>query len=290
MISFTEPDLLVTSVEGEHSNYIAGTKVHGGSSFKDHLVEPFSKWAKVNSAKAWGISEDVVQGLWNDKGDSTKAFGTAVHKLMENEINGLEVDGSLVKDAINISRKLWLKNMELGEKIHQVRKDSKENYARPTHKDIVALMKSSDEEITKYSSNIVSEFKTLMDSIGYSKYKQKAEVYVTYSPLQMGGEADLLIIIDEEKKICRVGDYKCKDKVLDKLSSNNKLLHELEKKKASENDIIRIQLSFYAYCLHKAGWTVLGCDVFGRNGEWKHYPLDLIPMEQMEILVHKYLG
>lgn len=186
-----------------------------------------------------------------------------------------------------------MKNLELGEKIHEnkleIGKESTENYAKPTHLDIRALMKSTTDEILKYAKNIVSEFKSMYSNAGYDLNKALAEVYVTYEKFNMGGEIDVLYVIDYEKKICRVQDHKIKDKVLDELSSRNKLLHELTKSKASELDIIIIQLSFYAFCLTKAGWTVEGGDVFGRNGEWQNYKVDLIPEKEMEVLLKKYL-
>ena len=150
-------------------------------------------------------------------------------------------------------------------------------------------MKARSDEIIDYTKKIVEEFKEMYKSSGYDLNKALAEVYVTYSPLNIGGEIDVLYVIDYEKKICRVQDHKIKDKVLDELSTRNALTKELEKKKASEIDIIRIQLSFYAFCLAKVGWTVEGGDVFGRNGEWKHYEVELIPTDEMEELLVKYL-
>lgn len=200
---------------------------------------------------------------------------------------------SLLEEPMKTTRRLYMKNLELGEKIHEnkleIGKESTENYAKPTHLDIRALMKSTTDEILKYAKNIVSEFKSMYSNAGYDLNKALAEVYVTYEKFNMGGEIDVLYVIDYEKKICRVQDHKIKDKVLDELSSRNKLLHELTKSKASELDIIIIQLSFYAFCLTKAGWTVEGGDVFGRNGEWQNYKVDLIPEKEMEVLLKKYL-
>jgi hypothetical protein len=150
-------------------------------------------------------------------------------------------------------------------------------------------MKARSDEVDKYSKKIIREFKTMYKKSGFDISKAIPEVYVTYSKFNMGGEIDVLYIVDEEKKICRVQDHKIKDKILDDVSSRNKLLNELEKKKASELDVIRIQLSFYAFCLTKAGWTVEGGDVFGRNGKWEHYEVDLIPTNEMEKLLEKYL-
>lgn len=289
LISFTEPELDIIKLDGEHSALINGVKARGGSSFKYNFTKPFSEWAAVNSAKAWNESVDDVKLLWKDKGSSTATFGTGIHKVLEYENNNLVWDVSFVEEPMQYTRKLYMKHLALGERIAKIKKGATENYAKPTHMDIRALMKATKEQIHSYTQKIVSEFKELYKSLGYNKYDSLAEVYVTYSPYAMGGEIDKLIIIDKEKKICRVADYKIKDKVLDELSSNNELINELAKSKASENDVIRIQLSFYAFCLWKAGWTVQGGDVFGRNGKWTHYKINLIPMEEMEKLLVKYL-
>lgn len=289
LTSFTEPDLDIFRPFNQHSAIINGKKAKGGSSFKKHLTEPFSPFAAINSAKAWGTTVDEVRGLWKDKGKSTAGFGTAFHKVIENDTLGLEYNSDDIIDEIKKTRRLYMKNLDLGARIQKVKKGATENYAKPTHLDIRALMKATDEEIHEYGKKVLQEKKDMYKSLGYDKCDRVAEVYVTYSELGMGGEIDDLIIIDKQKKICRVADFKFKDKVLDKPSSTNTLLHELAKKKATENDIIRIQLSYYAFCLWKAGWTVEGGDVFGRNGKWSYYAIDLIPMEKMEKLLIKYL-
>lgn len=237
--------------------------------------------------------------MWSDKGSSTTSFGTAIHQILEDYFNKKELDVSLVVESIKKTRRSYMQNLNIGEKIAKKKVNQEENYAKPTHLDIRALMKSNIVQIKKYCQGILDEFINLFDELGYSKYEILPEVYVTYSPFGMGGEIDVLMIKDWDKKICRVGDHKIKDKVLHELSSRNELTNELEKKKASENDIIIIQLSYYAYCLHKAGWTVEGGDIFGRNGKWTHYAVDLIPMSDsdlkdmdgvtMEKLLKKYL-
>ncbi len=288
--SFTEPDLFIYSKPGIHSCFVDSKAVKGGSTFKNHFVPEFKGEERAYGlAKHWKVHGKDILKLWKDKGESTSSFGTGLHKIMECENNGEEWTVDLIEEPLKRTRITYMENFAIGEEIFQNSKSAKENYAKATHLDIRELMKASTEMILNYAKGIVSEFKNMYGRIGYSPYDSLAEVYVTYSKYNMGGEIDHLIIIDNEKKICRVADHKFKDKVLDELSSNIKLTNELEKKKASELDIIRIQLSFYAFCLTKAGWTVEGGDVFGRNGVWSHYPVDLIPTNEMEVLLDKYL-
>jgi len=289
--SFTEPDLFIYSRPGFHSNILNGKFVRGGSSFKKHFTPPFDMEARAfGLAKHWGITGDEIMRLWKAKGKSTTEFGTGFHRILELDSLNEEWSADLVIEPMKLTRKNYMALLDLGEQVMNNSKSATENYARPTHKDICALMKAQPEEIREHAERVVEEFHHLNRKIGYATYEVIPEVYVTCEKYGMGGEIDRLILIDKEKKICRIGDYKFKDKDLDEKSSNNKMLNELEAAKASENDIIRIQLSFYAYCLEAAGWTVDGGDVFGRNGEWTHYPIDLIPFDEMDQLLQKYLN
>lgn len=288
--SFTEPEVFIYSKPDYHSNIMDGRFVQGGSSFKKHFTLPFDQEARANGlAKHWGITGADILRLWKAKGKSTTGFGSGFHKILELDLLGEKWGVDLIEEPIKLTRRMYMANLELGEQVFQASKSASENYAKPTHLDIRALMKSETHEILEYAKGVVKEFHELEKSIGRTRDEVLAEVYVTCAKYHMGGEVDRLLVVDKENKICRVQDYKFKDKDLDKLSSNNKMINEMEKKKASENDIIRLQLSFYAFCLEEAGWTVQGGDVFGRNGEWNHYSIDLIPHEEMEALLVKYL-
>lgn len=242
-------------------------------------------------SNTWKVGEKSILAIWDAKGKSSSSFGTGIHKYRELYEQGKDVGPAvqLVIKSIRNTQSRYEKLKEAGAKITLNSKSATDNYAKPSHKDIHALMYKSDKEIETYIEKINSDFIKLESRLGFDKYKSLQEVYVTYSKYGMGGEVDKLLVLDWEKKICRVQDYKIKDKEMDKGSSNNQLLHELAKKNASENDIIKIQLSYYAFCLTMAGWTVLGGDVYSRNGEWKHYKLDLIPTGKMRELLIKYL-
>lgn len=289
--SFTEPDIFIYSKPDYHANVMNGKFVKGGSSFKKHFTHPFDMELRANGlAKHWGVKPSDIIKMWKYKGKSTSSFGSGFHKILELDINHERWDVSLIEEPIKQTRSEYMQLLDIGEAIYKNSKSAEENYAKPTHLDIRNLMKADTNTMYRYAKDVVREFYELDSTLRGIGDSVLTEVYVTYSPLGMGGEIDNLLITDMKNKVCRVRDYKFKDKELDKESSNNELINELAKKKASENDVIKIQLSFYAYCLQKAGWTVEGGDVFGRNGEWKHYPIELIPFEQMDELVNKYLG
>jgi hypothetical protein len=288
--SFTEPDLFIYRKKNIHSAFLDGVPLKGGSKFKDNFLEPFKDSIAYGLAKYWKVTGQQILKLWRDKGNITSLFGTAVHKIRENVDlgRGYEEDKEEIIRVIKKARKLYEDNKAVGETIMQNKKGCEDNYALPTHKDITKMMNMSDNEIRLYVDVMEEEFQILERRLGFHEYECEPEVYVTYSPLKMGGEIDKLIIIDREKKICRVQDNKVQGDVTE-ISSTNKMINELAKKKASKLDIIRIQLSYYAFCLWKAGWTVEGASVYSRDGSWENHSVDLIPMEEMEKLLIKYL-
>lgn len=301
--SFTEPDLFIYRKKGFHSAFyeIAGIvrTFKGGSSFKKHFTNPFDGNKIAGGlAKLWNVTKEQILHLWKVKGQSTSSFGTAIHRYRElvNLNKPVGEAYELLLSSIKQTRRDYMANLQLGETIFKNKKSAEENYAKPTHQDIRNIMKLQDEDVIKYADTIEEEFIELYKSLGMDKYDSIPEAYVTYVKRGMGGEVDKLLITDPDKKICRVIDYKVQGD-LDVPDASNELLHELAifkengkpLRQRTKLDVIKIQLSYYAYCLHKAGWTVEGADVFGRDGDWKHYEVELISMDEMEELLEKYL-
>ena len=103
-----------------------------------------------------------------------------------------------------------------------------------------------------YLRKIVMDFVELFGSEGLP------EVFVTDVKNKMAGQIDLLQIIDLEKKVCRLQDYKT----------------NFEMKKAKLKYYSH-QLSFYGLALKNHGWTVEGYDIFHLNGDkWNKYEVD----------------
>lgn len=96
-------------------------------------------------------------------------------------------------------------------------------------------------------------------------YKGRENEKAIYEPLvvdreqKLCGFIDRLLIVDEAKKIVRVQDYKTNPDIHKKKSILAPFKGVIE---GTELGAYWLQLSFYAYILEKAGWTVEGLDIF----------------------------
>lgn len=89
------------------------------------------------------------------------------------------------------------------------------------------------------------------------------------------GTADRIKILNPEKKICRVQDYKVNIEA-EKVDKSHKVLAPFDKLPANKISKYQLQLSFYANLLQASGWTVEGLDVFVYEDTWKHFELPVL--------------
>lgn len=146
--------------------------------------------------------------------------------------------GTSIHNALD----LYHKHHEIGEKISKD-KGEEDNYVLPNNKHIREVVQS-----------FVSEFGA--DAL--------SEVLVSDVSNGRAGQIDRLQILDEKKKLCRVGDYKFVD--------------DLDKKKMLK---YQHQLSFYSHILINAGWKVEGIDLFQYNGEWTKHELQVLDLQNV---------
>ena len=135
-------------------------------------------------------------------------------------------------------------------------KDMNENYALPKH----PLLKQ-----------------IVLDFIKINPIKGDVVSEVLLSNIELGicGQADRIAIIDLDKKICRIGDYKINVGAED-VNNSNKPLGELNYLPGNKISKYQIQMSIYANLLQKSGWTVLGLDVYILEDKWKYFALDVL--------------
>lgn len=157
--------------------------------------------------------------------------------------------------AIHACLEHYEKYEHLGEVISKVREEN-ENYAFPKH----PLLK-----------RIIQEF----ININPIKGQVMTEVLITDVKNGLGGRADRIVILDKEKKVCRIGDYKINVES-DKIDKNLKPLEPFNTLPATKITKYQIQLSIYANMLQKAGWTVTGLDIYIYEDGWKYYDLPVI--------------
>lgn len=89
------------------------------------------------------------------------------------------------------------------------------------------------------------------------------------------GQADRIRILDEQKKICRVQDFKVNIDA-EKVDKKLKVLAPFDTLPANKISKYQLQLSLYANMLQKSGWTVDGLDVFVYEDTWKHFELPVL--------------
>ncbi len=143
--------------------------------------------------------------------------------------------------SIHTALDVWCKYKDVGAKIKE-QKGLDYNYVLPKNAHI---------------RDIVLEFDALLGKVGTI-----SEVLVTDINNRMAGKIDLLEIIDKDKKVCRIGDYK----------TNN----DLDDKKLQK---YQHQLSFYAHILKNHGWTVQGLDIFHYDGAtWHRVELEVLDL------------
>lgn len=90
------------------------------------------------------------------------------------------------------------------------------------------------------------------------------------------GHADRILILDEEKKICRVQDYKVNINSEKKDSKKYKVLAPFDDLPATKLSKYQLQMSVYANMLQASGWSVEGLDVFVYEDTWKHFELPVL--------------
>ena len=87
------------------------------------------------------------------------------------------------------------------------------------------------------------------------------------------GLIDKLKILDMDKKVCRIQDYKIAYEVE---KAGDKLLTPFDNLPPTKLSKYQIQLSFYANLLQLSGWTVTGLDIFAYDGKWQKYSLEIL--------------
>lgn len=150
-----------------------------------------------------------------------------------------KINGNISTDygtTVHRALEAYMLYHELGAKVQEV-KGLEYNYALPKN---------------EYLRNAVLSFVEMFGTFS------NAEVFVTDVNNKMAGQIDALNILDMEKKVCSMGDYKTN--------------FEMKKPKLKG---YQKQMNFYRTALENKGWTVEGMNVYHFDGEkWHQYPMD----------------
>jgi len=157
--------------------------------------------------------------------------------------------------SVHAALEMYGKFMTVGEKTGAKKKVNSALHDQPTLKAIVeSFFKGREKDVALYEPFIADDKRLLC------------------------GQIDRLLIVDEQKKICRVQDYKTNADI-NKRGFNGKLLEPFDDLADTPLSGYWLQMSFYAEVLKAFGWTTEGLDAFHWTGEkWETYsrtPIDI---------------
>ena len=215
----------------------------------------------VSEKEAEKIKEALLE-MWGTNGTASTSFGTAIHAALEN----------------------YDKNHELGQKVR--------NYAKkPTKKDPEGV-KSPNKAFNRNPilKKIVDDFQKRFGG----DYIRFNEEFIWDKGLKLCGSVDRIKVVDLKRRIIRIQDYKTDADIHEKkYQLTDSIFYDLTQGKDATMgkellDYHWLQLSFYAFILQRAGWTVEGLDIYWLNGEkfakgenaWEEYSHDVIDISK----------
>jgi hypothetical protein len=221
----------------EHVYSIGWTRLTGVTDYIKRFFKPFDAPAvAAQCAKSWGVESSDIQKMWADNGEATSSFGTAIHKALEYYLIYRE-QGEVIR---------FKRGMEIDD-----------NPAMPKHP---ILKKIIEEFLACYK--IPKDYELVM------------EAFITDHKSGICGRADRLLV-NRDKKTCRVQDYKVNFGAEEK-NRNNAVLAPFDHLPPNKLSKYQLQMSVYANMLERSGWSVEGVDAFVYDEKWTYYPMEVL--------------
>lgn len=232
-----------------------------GSQFPEKFYAPFDKKGILKAmADKFKVPTEAIEAMWQLNNEASTGYGTAIHAALEN----------------------YDVNYELGHTIRSVEKKATKKNPIDTMGPNKAFSKNP------FLKKIVEDFQNLFGG----EYERVSEAFIWDADKKLCGSIDRIKVIDKEKKIIRIQDFKTDGDIHEKkyqlTDSPFYALTQGDTPKLGKEllDYHWFQLSFYAYILTLKGWTIEGLDVYWlnptklANGEnaWEVFsrePLDL---------------
>lgn len=203
-------------------------------------------------------AKKAILAMWGLNRDASTGYGTAIHAALQN----------------------FITYRQLGDKTKKVEVLKTKTKVGPNK----ALSRNP------FLKKIVEDFWSLFGS----DHARLSEQFVWLHDQELAGSIDLVKVIDAEKKIIRIQDFKTDGDIHEKTYQSTdspfyKLTQGTSPKMGKELlDLHWLQLSFYAYILKHYGYTVEGLDVYWLNpdklckGEnaWEEFSHDVIDIEK----------
>jgi len=207
-----------------------------GSAFPKKYYPAFNEDEMLQKmADKFGVDKAHIKAMWGLNRDASTGYGTAIHAALEN----------------------YDTYYKLGDKIKSVKVLKTKTTVGPNK----AFSRNP------FLKKIVEDFHTLFGG----DYVRLNEQFVWLHNKKLCGAIDRVKVIDAEKKIVRIQDFKTDGDIHEKTYQNTdspfyKLTQGTAPKMGKELlDLHWLQLSFYAYILQQYGYTVEGLDVYWLN-------------------------
>lgn len=204
--------------------------------------------------------------------DSEMILGKLIAKYPELNANEVKAMWSLQGDV----------STAFGTSVHA----ALENYDK--NSSIGAVLAGEDDPNKALSKN--SLLRVIVEKFheGRGEEDVLSESFIANEEFHLAGTIDRLKFVDREKKIVRIQDYKTDGDILKKMYQKS----DSPLKGTVPNTLLGyhfLQLSFYAFILNKAGYTVEGLDVFWLNpdklleGEnpWETFSHEVVDIESV---------
>lgn len=235
-----------------------------GSKFPAQFYAEFdSKEILQAIQKKHGLTDaevETIKAMWATNADVSTNFGNSVHFAMEN----------------------YDKNYQLGDKIKKV----KEFKTKPAE--------IGDNKALNRNPVLNKLVKSFHEKFG-GDYTRFNEEFVWDKGLKLCGSIDRIKVVDMKKRIIRIQDFKTDADINEtKYQLVTSPFYALTQ---GENPVMGktlldyhwLQLSFYAFILQRACWTVEGLDVYWVNGEklvsgenpWEEFSHDVIDITEV---------
>lgn len=221
-----------TQVHRSPQGYISMPGYLSGSSFPEKFYRPFDREGVIAGiVEKFGVKKEHVEGMWGLNNEASTGFGTAIHAALEN----------------------YDTYYKLGDKIKKVK-------AFKTKPDEVGPNKALSKN--PFLKKIVEDFHERFGG----DYVRVSEQFVWLHEEKMAGTIDRIKVIDADKRIVRIQDFKTDGDIHEKKYQTSE--SPFKKEMGSELlDYHWLQLSFYAYILKHYGYTVEGLDIYWLNPE-----------------------
>jgi hypothetical protein len=235
-----------------------------GSKFPEQFYAPFDEENILDAmVKKYDVKKEDLLAMWAVNSDTSTNFGNSIHYAMEN----------------------YDRNHVLGEKVR--------NYVKKPTKANPEGVLSANKALNRnpFLQKIVNDFH---EKFG-GDYIRFNEEFIWDKGLKLCGSVDRIKVVDLKKRIIRIQDFKTDADVNEtKYQLTTSPFYALTQ---GENPVMGktlldyhwLQLSFYAFILQRAGWTVEGLDVYWVNGEklasgenpWEEFSHDVIDITQV---------